>query len=196
MISLLFFLYFCISKQIFYYKISITIFFFNLDKIISNNNYKITTSLITDIIIYKKNLHIKKGNFRIWFNTILSYINLYNVEDELKYYYYYYLFLICSNFYPNKFRNILIILGIFLIYSLKPSLLSYINVFVSMYNILISVINYLFTKNKKYGKLILYLFDNVFYIEKLLIPKDNTIIFLYPVYYFMFLIYKHYQTKL
>ena len=112
MISLLFFLYFCISKQIFYYKISITIFFFNLDKIISNNNYKITTSLITDIIIYKKNLHIKKGNFRIWFNTILSYINLYNVEDELKYYYYYYLFLICSNFYHNKFRYILIFIGI------------------------------------------------------------------------------------
>jgi len=64
----------------------------------------------------------------------------------------------------------------------------------SLYNIYIDVSGYITTKNIKYSKLLFYLIDNIFYIEKFLIPKNN--VFLYPVYYVFFLIYKHFQTKL
>lgn len=194
-ISLLYFLYFCKTNELFYYKIATTIYFFNLNKIVSNNNYRITISLLADTIIYKNNLHIKKGNFRLWLNTVLSYIYLYNKEeDELKFYYYYYLFTICSNFYPNKFKNIIIILFVFLIFLYIPFILSYINMILSLYNISKNISKYLFTKNKNYSKLFLYLIDNIFYIEKFLIPKNNVI--LYPIYYIIFIIYKNYQAKL
>jgi len=192
--SLLLFLYFCNTHETYYYKIATTIYFFNLNKFISNNNYKIITSFIADTLIYKNNLYIKKTNFRLWFNTILSYINLYNEKEELKYYYYYYLSIICSNFYPNKIKNIIILLFIFIIYYLIPYILSYINMFLSLYNIYVDVSGYIKTKNVKYSKLTFYLIDNIFYIEKYLIPKDN--VFLYPVYYVVFLIYKHFQSKL
>jgi hypothetical protein len=193
-ISLLLFLYFCITHQIYYYKIAITIYFFNFAKIISNNNYRIATSFIADTLIYKNNLHIKKNNFRLWFNTVLSYINLYDEKEELKFYYYYYLFTICSNFYPNKLKNVIILLFVFIIYSLTPTSLSYINMILSLYNIFVEIYGYITAKNIKYSKLLFYLIDNIFYIEKFLIPKDN--VFLYPIYYTVFLIYKHFQTKL
>ena len=64
----------------------------------------------------------------------------------------------------------------------------------SLYNIYVDVYRYITAKNIKYGKLTFYLIDNIFYIEKFLIPKDN--VFLYPIYYIVFLIYKHLQTKL
>lgn len=195
LISLLYFLYFCKTNELYYYKIATTIYFFNLSKIISNNNYRITISLIADTIIYKNNLHIKKGNFRLWLNTVLSYIYLYNKdEDELKFYYYYYLFTICSNFYPNKLKNIIVLLFVFVIYSLTPYILSYVNMILSLYNIYVDVSRYIITKNVKYSKLLFYLFDNIFYIEKFFIPKNN--VFLYPVYYLLFLTYKHFQIKL
>lgn len=66
--------------------------------------------------------------------------------------------------------------------------------FLSLYNIFIDLTSYIKTKNIKYTKLMFYLFDNIFYIEKFLIPKNN--VFLYPIYYAVFLIYKHYQSKL
>ena len=195
LISLLLFLYFCKTDEIYYYKIATTIYFFNLSKIISNNNYRITISLIADTIIYKNNLHIKKGNFRLWLNTVLSYIYLYNKEeDELKFYYYYYLFTISSNFYPNKLKNIIVLLLVFIIYSFTPFVLSYINMILSLYNIYVDVSSYLTTKNVKYSKLLFYLIDNIFYIERFLIPKNNVL--LYPVYYLLFLTYKHFQIKL
>ncbi len=194
LISILLFLYFCKTNEIYYYKIAITFYFFNLSKIISNNNYRIFTSLTADTLIYKNNLHIKKGNFRLWFNTVLSYINLYNENEELKFYYYYYLSIICSNFYPNKIKNIIVLLFVFIIYSFIPHILSYVNMILSLYNIYIDISGYINTKNIKYSKLAFYLFDNIFYIEKFLIPKDN--VFLYPVYYIIFLIYKNYQAKL
>ena len=64
----------------------------------------------------------------------------------------------------------------------------------SLYNISKNISKYLFTKNKNYSKLFLYLIDNIFYIEKFLIPKNNVI--LYPIYYIIFIIYKNYQAKL
>ena len=194
LISILLFLYFSITHQIYYYKISITIFFFNFDKIISNNNYRIATSFIADTLIYKNNLHIKKSNFRLWFNTVLSYLDLYDEKEELKYYYYYYLSIICSNFYPNKLKNIIILLFVFIIYFITPNVLSYINMLLSLYNIYIDVSGYITTKNVKYSKLLFYLINNIFYIEKFLIPKNN--VFLYPIYYVVFLTYKHFQIKL
>jgi len=194
LISILLFLYFSITHQIYYYKISITIFFFNFDKIISNNNYRIATSFIADTLIYKNNLHIKKSNFRLWFNTVLSYLDLYDEKEELKYYYYYYLSIICSNFYPNKLKNIIILFFVFVIYSLIPHILSYINMILSLYNIYLDISTYITAKKIKYSKLLFYLIDNIFYIEKFLIPKDN--VFLYPIYYLIFLTYKHFQTKL
>jgi hypothetical protein len=194
LISLLLFLYFCKTNEIYYYKISITIYFLNLSKIISSNNYRIFTSLTADTLIYKNNLHIKKSNYRLWFNTVLSYINLYDEKEELKFYYYYYLSIICSNFYPNKLKNIIIILFVFIIYSLTPNILSYVNMILSLYNIYVDVSGYINTKNIKYSKLAFYLIDNIFYIEKFLIPKNN--VFLYPVYYTVFLTYKHFQIKL
>ena len=193
-ISLLLFLYFCKTNEIYYYKIAITIYFLNLSKIISSNNYRIFTSLTADTLIYKNNLHIKKSNYRLWFNTVLSYINLYDEKEELKFYYYYYLSIICSNFYPNKIKNIIILLFVFVIYSLTPHILSYINMLISLYNIYVDVSGYINTKNVKYSKLAFYLFDNIFYIEKFFIPKDN--VFLYPIYYIILLIYKNYQAKL
>jgi len=193
-ISLLLFLYFCKTNEIYYYKIAITLYFLNLSKIISSNNYRIFTSLTADTLIYKNNLHIKKSNYRLWFNTVLSYINLHDEKEELKFYYYYYLSIICSNFYPNKLKNIIILLFVFVIYSLTPNILSYINMILSLYNIYVDVSGYINTKNIKYSKLIFYLIDNIFYIEKFLIPKNN--IFLYPVYYTVFLTYKHFQIKL
>jgi hypothetical protein len=194
LISLLLFLYFCKTDEIYYYKIATTIFFINLNKIISNNNYRITTSFIADTLIYKNNLHIKKSNFRLWFNTVLTYINLHNENEELKFYYYYYLSIICSNFYPNKIKNIIILLFILQIYYFTPHILSYINMLLSLYNIYVDVSKYINIKNIKYSKLLFYLIDNIFYIEKFLIPKDN--ILLYPVYYLLFLTYKHFQIKL
>jgi len=194
LISLLLFLYFCKTNEIYYYKISTTIFFINLNKIISSNNYRIATSFIADTLIYKNNLHIKKTNFRLWFNTVLSYINFYNENEELKYYYYYYLSIICSNFYPNKIKNIIVLLFILIIYYFTPHTLSYINMLLSLYNIFIDLSGYIKTKNVKYSKLAFYFIDNIFYIEKFLIPKEN--VFLYPLYYVIFLIYKHYQSKL
>jgi len=194
LISLLLFLYFCKTDEIYYYKISITLYFLNLSKIISINNYRIATSFIADTLIYKNNLHIKKSNFRLWFNTVLSYINFYNENEELKYYYYYYLSIICSNFYPNKIKNIIVLLFILIIYYLIPHTLSYINMLLSLYNIFIDLSGYIKTKNVKYSKLAFYFIDNIFYIEKFLIPKEN--VFLYPLYYVIFLIYKHYQSKL
>ena len=194
LISILLFLYFCITHQIYYYKIAITLYFFNLTKIISNNNYRIATSFIADTLIYKNNLHIKKTNFRLWFDTVLSYIYLHDEKEELKFYYYYYLSIICSNFYPNKIKNIIILLFVFIIYSLTPNVLSYINMILSLYNIYVDVSGYINTKNIKYSKLLFYLIDNIFYIEKFLIPKNN--VFLYPVYYIVFLTYKHFQSKL
>jgi len=194
LISLLLFLYFCKTDEIYYYKIATTIFFINLNKIISNNNYRITTSFIADTLIYKNNLHIKKSNFRLWFNTVLSYINLYNENEELKFYYYYYLSIIFSNFYPNKIKNVIVLLFILQIYYFTPHILSYINMLLSLYNIYVDVYRYIITKNIKYSKLLFYLIDNIFYIEKFLIPKDN--ILLYPVYYMLFLTYKHFQIKL
>lgn len=193
-ISLLLFLYFCKTNEIYYYKIAITIYFLNLSKIISSNNYRIFTSLTADTLIYKNNLHIKKNSYRLWFNTVLSYINLYDEKEELKFYYYYYLSIICSNFYPNKIKNIIILLFVFIIYSLTPTVLSYINMILSLYNIYVDVSGYINTKNIKYSKLAFYLIDNIFYIEKFLIPKNN--VFLYPVYYTVFLTYKHFQSKL
>jgi hypothetical protein len=193
-ISLLLFLYFCKTNEIYYYKIAITIYFLNLSKIISSNNYRIFTSLTADTLIYKNNLHIKKSSYRLWFNTVLSYINLYDEKEELKFYYYYYLSIICSNFYPNKIKNIIILLFVFIIYSLTPTVLSYINMILSLYNIYVDVFGYINTKNIKYSKLAFYLIDNIFYIEKFLIPKNN--VFLYPVYYTVFLTYKHFQSKL
>ena len=194
LISILLFLYFCITHQIYYYKIAITLYFFNFTKVISNNNYRIATSFIADTLIYKNNLHIKKTNFRLWFDTVLSYIYLHDEKEELKFYYYYYLSIICSNFYPNKIKNIIILLFVFIIYSLTPNVLSYINMILSLYNIYVDVSGYINTKNIKYSKLLFYLIDNIFYIEKFLIPKNN--VFLYPVYYFLFLTYKYFQTKL
>jgi len=194
LISLLLFLYFCKTNEIYYYKISTTIFFINLNKIISSNNYRIATSFIADTLIYKNNLHIKKTNFRLWFNTVLSYINFYNENEELKYYYYYYLSIICSNFYPNKIKNIIVLLFILIIYYFTPHTLSYINMLLSLYNIFIDLSGYIKTKNVKYSKLTFYLIDNIFYIEKFLIPKND--VFLYPLYYVLFLIYKHFQSKL
>jgi len=193
-ISLLLFLYFCKTNEIYYYKIAITIYFFNLSKIISNNNYRIVNSFIADTLIYKNNLHIKKGSFRLWFNTVLSYLYLHDEKEELKFYYYYYLSIICSNFYPNKIKNIILLLFIFIIYFFIPHVLSYINMILSLYNIYIDISGYIKIKNIKYTKLTFYLFDNIFYIEKFLIPKDNII--LYPIYYVVFLIYKHFQSKL
>ncbi len=64
----------------------------------------------------------------------------------------------------------------------------------SLYNIYVDVSGYIKTKNIKYTKLMFYLFDNIFYIEKFLIPKNN--VFLYPIYYLLFLTYKYYQSKL
>jgi hypothetical protein len=192
--SIFLFLYFCKTNETYYYKISTTIYFFNFTKIISIINYRIATSFIADTLIYKNNLHIKKSNFRLWFNTILSYINLYNENEELKFYYYYYLSIICSNFYPNKIKNIIVLLFVFIIYSFTPHILSYINMILSLYNIYVDVYRYIITKNIKYSKLLFYLIDNIFYIEKFLIPKDN--ILLYPVYYMLFLTYKHFQIKL
>lgn len=192
--SLILFLYFCNTNEKYYYKIATTIYFFNLKKFISNNNYRITTSFIADTLIYNNNLHIKKTNFRLWFNTVLSYINLYDEKEELKFYYYYYLSILCSNFYPNKLKNIVVLLFIFIIYYLTPSFLSYINMLLSLYNIFVDIFRYINTKNVKYIKLFFYLIDNIFYIEKFLIPKNN--VFLYPVYYTVFLIYKHFQSKL
>jgi len=194
LISILLFLYFCITHQIYYYKIAITLYFFNFTKIISNNNYRIATSFIADTLIYKNNLHIKKTNFRLWFDTVLSYIYFYDEKEELKFYYYYYLSIICSNFYPNKLKNIIIILFVFIIYSFTPHILSYVNMILSLYNIYVDVSGYINTKNIKYSKLLFYLIDNIFYIEKFLIPKNN--VFLYPVYYIVFLTYKHFQLKL
>jgi hypothetical protein len=194
LISLSLFLYFCITHEIYYYKISTTIFFINFNKIISNNNYRIANSFLADSLIYKNNLHIKKGNFRLWFNTVLSYINLYDEKEELKFYYYYYLSIICSNFYPNKIKNIIILLFVFIIYSFIPHILSYVNMILSLYNIYVDVSGYITTKNVKYSKLAFYLIDNIFFIEKFLIPKNN--VFLYPVYYTVFLTYKHFQSKL
>ena len=192
--SIFLFLYFCKTNETYYYKIATTIFFINLNKIISNNNYRITTSFIADTLIYKNNLHIKKSNFRLWFNTVLSYINLYNENEELKFYYYYYLSIIFSNFYPNKIKNVIVLLFILQIYYFTPHILSYINMLLSLYNIYVDVYRYIITKNIKYSKLLFYLIDNIFYIEKFLIPKDN--ILLYPVYYMLFLTYKHFQIKL
>ena len=194
LISILLFLYFCITHQIYYYKIAITLYFLNLSKIISNNNYRIATSFIADTLIYKNNLHIKKTNFRLWFNTVLSYIYLHDEKEELKFYYYYYLSIICSNFYPNKIKNIIVLLFVFIIYLFTPHILSYINIILSLYNIYVDVSGYIKTKNIKYTKLMFYLFDNIFYIEKFLIPKNN--VFLYPIYYALFLTYKHFQIKL
>jgi hypothetical protein len=192
--SLILFLYFCKTDETYYYKIATTIYFFNIAKFISNNNYRITTNFIADTLIYINNLHIKKTNFRLWFNTVLSYLYLHDEKEELKYYYYYYLSIICSNFYPNKIKNIIILLIVFVIYSLTPNVLSYINMLLSLYNIYVDVSGYITTKNIKYSKLAFYLIDNIFYIEKFLIPKDN--VFFYPVYYIVFLIYKYLQTKL
>jgi hypothetical protein len=194
LISLLLFLYFCKTDEIYYYKIAITIYFINLSKIISNNNYRIATSFIADTLIYKNKLHIKKTNFRLWFNTVLTYINLHNEKEELKFYYYYYLSIICSNFYPNKIKNIIVLLFVFVIYFSIPNILSYINMLLSLYNIYTDITGYIKTKNVKYSKLAFYLLDNIFYIEKFLVPKNN--VFLYPIYYIGFLIYKHFQTKL
>ena len=194
LISILLFLYFCITHQIYYYKIAITLYFFNISKIISNNNYRIATSFIADTLIYKNNLHIKKTNFRLWFNTVLSYIYLHDEKEELKFYYYYYLSIICSNFYPNKLKNIIVLLFVFIIYYFTPNFLSYINMILSLYNIYVDVSKYINTKNIKYSKLLFYLIDNIFYIEKFLIPKNN--VFLYPVYYVLFLTYKRFQIKL
>jgi hypothetical protein len=192
--SFLLFLNFCKTDEIYYYKIATTIYFFNLAKIISNNNYRIVNSFIADTIIYKNNLHIKKSNYRLWFNTVLSYLYLHNEKEELKFYNYYYLSIICSNFYPNKLKNIIVLLFVFIIYSLTPHILSYINMILSLYNIYADVSGYINTKNMKYSKLLFYLIDNIFYIEKFLIPKDN--VFLYPIYYTVFLTYKHFQSKL
>ena len=64
----------------------------------------------------------------------------------------------------------------------------------SLYNIYIDVSGYITTKNVKYSKLLFYLINNIFYIEKFLIPKNN--VFLYPIYYVVFLTYKHFQIKL
>ena len=194
LISLFLFLYFCKTDKIYYYKIAITIYFFNFYKIISNNNYRIAIGFIADTLIYKNNLHIKKTNFRLWFNTFLTYINLYNENEELKFYYYYYLSIICSNFYPNKLKNIIVLLFIIMVYLFIPHILSYINIILSLYNIYIDIYGFITSKNIKYTKLFFYLFDNIFYIEKFLIPKNNII--LYPIYYTVFLTYKHFQTKL
>ena len=43
----------------------ITIYFLNLSKIISSNNYRIFTSLTADTLIYKNNLHIKKSTDKL-----------------------------------------------------------------------------------------------------------------------------------
>jgi len=193
-ISLLLFLYFCITQEIYYFKISTTIFFVNLNNIISNNNFRITNSFIADTLIYKNNLHIKKTNFRLWLNTVLSYLYLHDENEELKFYYYYYLSIICSNFYPNKLKNFIILLFVFIIYFFIPHILSYINMLLSLYNIYIDLSGYIKTKKVKYSKLAFYLIDNIFYIEKFLIPKNNVIFF--PLYYIVFLIYKHFQNKL
>jgi len=194
----LFFLYnFVVTKNIFYFKLSTNIFFLDIKKkIITNNNYKISMITLIDYLIYKNNLNLKKSNFRLWVNSLLSYINMYDEENELKYFYYCFFILISSNIYPNKFKNIIKILLLVFVLFTKPILLSYINILCNVYNFYKVIKNFLFQKNKKIIKLLLFIIDNLLYIEQFLIPNNNTLIYFYPFYYIIFLIYKYFQSKL
>jgi hypothetical protein len=194
----LYFLYnFIMTNNIFFFKLSTNIFFLDINKkIITNNNYKISMITLIDYLIYKNNLNLKKSNFRLWVNSLLSYINMYDEENELKYFYYCFFILISSNIYPNKFKNIIKILLLVFVLFTKPILLSYINILCNVYNFYKVIKNFLFQKNKKIIKLLLFIIDNLLYIEQFLIPNNNTLIYFYPFYYIIFLIYKYFQSKL
>ena len=194
----LFFLYnFVVTKNIFYFKLSTNIFFLDIKKIIiSNNNYKISMITLIDFLIYKNGLNLKKSNYRLWVNSLLSYINMYDEENELKYFYYCFFILICSNIYPNKFKNIIKIMLLLVVLFTKPILLSYINILYSLYNFYKVIKNFLLKKNKKIIKLLLFIIDNLLYVEQFLIPNNSTFIYIYPLYYIIFLTYKYFKTKL
>jgi hypothetical protein len=194
----LFFLYnFIVTKNIFFFKLSTNIFFLDIKKgIISNTNYKISMITLIDFLIYKNGLNLKKSNFRLWVNSLLAYINMYDEENELKYFYYCFFILICSNIYPNKFKNIIKIILLLVVLFIKPILLSYINILYSLYNFYKVIKNFLLKKNKKIIKLLLFIIDNLLYVEQFLIPNNNTIIYIYPLYYIIFLTYKYFQSKL
>jgi len=194
----LYFLYnFIITNNIFFFKLSTNIFFLDIQKkIITNNNYKISMITFIDFIIYKYNLNLKKSNFRLWVNSLLKYINMYDEENELKYFYYCFFILISSNIYPNKVKNVIKIFLLLLVLLTKPILLSYINILCNVYNFYKVIKNFLFQKNKKIIKLLLFIIDNLLYIEQFLIPNNNTLIYFYPFYYIIFLIYKYFQSKL
>jgi hypothetical protein len=194
----LFFLYnFVVTKNIFYFKLSTNIFFLDIKKtIITNNNYKISMITLIDYLIYKNNLNFKKSNLRLWVNSLLSYINMYDEENELKYFYYCFFILISSNIYPNKFKNIIKIILLVVVLFTKPMLLSYINILYSLYNFYKVIKNFLLKKNKKIIKLLLFIIDNLLYVEQFLIPNNSTFIYFYPLYYIFFLTYKYFQSKL
>jgi hypothetical protein len=194
----LFFLYnFIVTKNILFFKLSTNIFFFDYKRtILTNNNYKIGMITLIDYLIYKNNLNLKKSNFRLWVNSLLSYINMYDEENELKYFYYCFFILICSNIYPNKFKNIIKIILLLVVLFTKPILLSYINILYSLYNFYKVIKNFLLKKNKKIIKLLLFIIDNLLYVEQFLIPNNNTFIYIYPLYYIIFLLYKYFQSKL
>jgi hypothetical protein len=194
----LYFLYnFIMTNNIFFFKLSTNIFFLDINKkIINNNNYKISMITLIDYIIYKNNLNFKKSNFRLWVNSLLKHINMYDEENELKYFYYCFFILISSNIYPNKFKNIIKIILLLLVLFTKPILLSYINISCNIYNFYKVIKNFLFQKNKKIIKLLLFIINNLLYIEQFLIPNNNTLLYFYPFYYITFLIYKYFQSKL
>jgi hypothetical protein len=197
LLSLLFLYNFVVTKNIFFFKLSTSIFFLDIKKeIISYNNYKISMITLIDFLIYKNNLNLKKSNYRLWVNSLLSYINMYDEENELKYFYYCFFILICSNIYPNKFKNIIKIILLLVVLFTKPILLSYINILYNLYNFYKVIKNFLLRKNKKIIKLLLFVIDNLLYIEQFLIPNNNTFIYIYPLYYIIFLLYKYFQYKL
>lgn len=197
LLSLLFLYNFVVTKNIFFFKLSTNIFFLDIKKeIISNNNYKISMITLIDFLIYKNGLNLKKSNFRLWVNSLLAYINMYDEENELKYFYYCFFILICSNIYPNKFKNIIKIILLVVVLFIKPILLSHINILYSIYNFYKVIKNFLLRKNKKIIKLLLFIIDNLLYIEQFIIPNNNTYIYIYPLYYIIFLLYKYFQSKL
>ena len=197
LLSLLFLYNFIVTKNIFFFKLSTNIFFLDINKeIISNNNYKISMITLIDFLIYKNGLNLKKSNFRLWVNSLLAYINMYDEENELKYFYYCFFILICSNIYPNKFKNIIKIILLVGVLFTKPILLSHINILYSLYNFYKVIKNFLLRKNKKIIKLLLFIIDNLLYIEQFIIPNNNTYIYIYPLYYIIFLLYKYFQSKL
>lgn len=197
LLSLLFLYNFIVTKNIFYFKLSTNIFFLDIKKIIiSNNNYKISMITLIDYLIYKNNLNLKKSNFRLWVNSLLSYINMYDEENELKYFYYCFFILICSNIYPNKFKNIIKIMLLLIVLLTKPILLSYINILYSLYSFYKVIKNFLLKKNKKIIKLLLFIIDNLLYVEQFLTPSNSTFIYFYPLYYIIFLSYKYFKSKL